>query len=166
MGARRPGVVMGECGTKHRCQVLQGSGAVCAPLRERDLELDQNCASTAGRVSHPRRLSDGAGAQTPQRFVWELDLPLDEGRARGVWPSLREGVHQYTLCNDRNVCGESANISGVPGGGTEERVNAAPVVVGTGAQPGRITVHLGIMSDGLATESTQLAGRGGCSRRK
>ena len=70
------------------------------------------------------------------------------------------------LRNDRDVCGESANISGVPGGGTEERVNAAPVVVGTGARPGRITVHLGITSDGLATESTQLAGRGGCARRK
>ncbi len=109
---------------------LQGSGAVCAPLRERDLELDGNRASTARRVPHSRRLSDGAGAQTPQRFVWELDLPLDEGRARGVWPSLREGLHQYTPCNDRDVCGESANISGVPGGGTEERVNAAPVVVG------------------------------------
>jgi hypothetical protein len=35
------------------------------------------------------------------------------------------------------------------------------VVVGTGARLGRITVHLGITSDGLATESTQLAGRGG-----
>jgi hypothetical protein len=42
----------------------------------------------------------------------------------------------------------------VPGGGMEERVNAAPVVVGTGVRPGRITVHLGITSDGLATEST------------
>jgi hypothetical protein len=54
----------------------------------------------------------------------------------------------------------------VPGGGTEERVNATPVVVGTGARPGRITVHLGITNDGLATDSTQLAGRGGCARRK
>jgi hypothetical protein len=46
------------------------------------------------------------------------------------------------------------------------RVNAAPVVVGTGARPGRVTVHLGITSDGLATDSTQLAGRGGCTQRK
>ena len=99
--------------------------------------------------------------------MWELDIPLDKGRARGVWPSLREGVHQYTPCYDCDVCGEPSNISGVPGGGMEERVNAAPVVVGTGARPGRITVHfLGITSDGLATESTQLAGRGGCARRK
>jgi hypothetical protein len=50
----------------------------------------------------------------------------------------------------------------MPGRGTDERINAAPVVVGTGARPGRITVHLGITSDGPATESTQLAGRGGC----
>ena len=100
------------------------------------------------------------------RFVWELDIPLDEGRARGVWPSLREGLHQYTPCNDRDVCGEPANISGVPGRGPEERVNAAPVVVGTGAWPGRITVRLGITSEGLATVSTQLTGRGGCAQRK
>jgi len=72
-------------------------------------------------------------------------------------------VHQYTPCYDCDVCGEPSNILGVPGRGTEERVNAAPVVVGTGAWPGRITVHLGITNDGLATESTQLAGRGGCA---
>jgi len=47
-----------------------------------------------------------------------------------------------------------------------KKINAAPVVVGTGAWPGRITVHLGITSDGPVTESTQLAGRGGCARRK
>jgi len=82
------------------------------------------------------------------------------------WPSLREGVHQYMPCYDCDVCGEPSNILGVPGRGTEERANAVPVVVGTGARPGRITVHLSIMSDGLATESTQLTGRGGCARHK
>jgi hypothetical protein len=54
----------------------------------------------------------------------------------------------------------------MPGRGTNEGINAKPVVVRTGARPGRITVHLGITSDGPATESTQLAGRGGCARRK
>jgi hypothetical protein len=49
------------------------------------------------------------------------------------------------------------------GRGTDERINATAVVVGTGARPGCITVHLGITSDGPATESTQLAGRGGCA---
>ncbi len=68
------------------------------------------------------------------------------------WPSLREGVHQYMPCYDCDVCGEPSNILGVPGRGTEERANAVPVVVGTGARPGRITVHLSIMSDGLTTE--------------
>jgi hypothetical protein len=131
------------------------SGAVCAPLREQDLEPDQDRA----------RLPVGAG-QTPQRFVWELDIPLDEGCARGVWPSLREGIHQYTPCNDCDVRGEPAYFTGVPGRGTEERINAVPVVVGTGARPGRITVRLGITSEGLATVSTQLAGRGGCAWRK
>ena len=75
-------------------------------------------------------------------------------------------VPWLAILRNRDVCGEPANILGVPGRGTEERVNAAPVVVGTGARPGRITVRLGITSDGLATESTQLAGRGGCARRK
>jgi hypothetical protein len=50
MGTRHAGVERGECGTTNHCQVLQGSGAVCAPLRERDLELVPNHASTAGRV--------------------------------------------------------------------------------------------------------------------
>jgi hypothetical protein len=59
--------------------------------------------------------------------------PSTKGCARGVWPSLREGVHQYMPCYDCDVCGEPANILGVPGRGTEERVNAAQVVVGTGA---------------------------------
>jgi hypothetical protein len=31
----------------------------------------------------------------------------------------------------------------------KERINATPVVVGTGAWPGRITVYLGLTSDGL-----------------
>jgi hypothetical protein len=85
----------------------------------------------------------------------DLPLPLQPTlHPPFLWPSLREGVHQYTPYNDRDVCGEPANISGVLGRGTEERVNVAPVVVGTGARPGRITVHLGITSDGLATEST------------
>ena len=94
MGARRPGVTRGECGTTRRCHVLQGSGAVCAPLRERDLELDQNRTSTAGRVPYSRRLPDGAGTQTPQRFVWRLDIPLDEGRVRGVWPSVKDYINK------------------------------------------------------------------------
>ena len=42
----------------------------------------------------------------------------------------------------------------------DERINAVPVVVGTGTWPGRITVHLDIMSDSPATESTQLTGTG------
>jgi hypothetical protein len=46
MGTRRPGVERGECNTTRRCQVLYGSGAVCAPLRERDLEPDPNHAGT------------------------------------------------------------------------------------------------------------------------
>jgi hypothetical protein len=53
----------------------------------------------------------------------------------------------------------------VPGRKTNEGINASPVVVWTGARPGRIAVHLGITSDGPATKSTQLAGRGGCARR-
>jgi hypothetical protein len=40
------------------------------------------------------------------------------------------------------------------------------VVVGAGAWLGRIPIYLGITSDGPATESTQLAGRGGCTRLK
>ncbi len=83
-----------------------------------------------------------------------------------MWPSLREGIHQYTSRNNRDVCGEPAYFTGLPGRGTEERINAAPVVVGTGARLGRITVRLDIASEGLATVSTQLAGRGGCARRK
>jgi hypothetical protein len=96
----------------HALLPLQGSGAVCAPLRERDLEHNQDRAGTSGRVPYPRRIPDGAETQTPQRFVWELDITLDEGRARGVWSSLREGVHQYTPCYDCDVCGEPSNISG------------------------------------------------------
>ncbi len=83
-----------------------------------------------------------------------------------MWPSLCEGLHWYLLFYNCNVCGEQTDTLEMPGRGTDERINAAPVVVGTGARPGRITVHLGIMSDGSATESTQLAGRGGCARRK
>ena len=96
----------------HALLPLQGSGAVCAPLRERDLEHNQDRAGTSGRVPYPRRIPDGAETQTPQRFVWELDITLDEGRARGVWSSLREGVHQYTPCYDCDVCGEPSNILG------------------------------------------------------
>jgi hypothetical protein len=54
----------------------------------------------------------------------------------------------------------------MPGRGTNEGMNAMSVAVRTGARPGRITVHMGITSDGPATESTQLAGRGGCAWRK
>jgi len=75
------------------CQVLQGSGAVHAPLREQDLELNRDRAGTAGRVPYPRHLPDGVETQTPQKFVWELDIPLNKGHTRGVWPSLREGLH-------------------------------------------------------------------------
>jgi hypothetical protein len=32
-----------------------------------------------------------------------------------------------------NACGEPANILGLQGGGTMERIDAMPVVVGTGA---------------------------------
>ena len=35
------------------------------------------------------------------------------------------------------------------GGGTNERINASPVVVGRGAWPGRIIIYLGLTSDGL-----------------
>ena len=75
------------------CQVLQGSEAVCAPLQEQDLDLNRDRAGTAGRVPYSRHLPDGAETQTLQRFVWELDIPLNEGRTRGVWPSLREGLN-------------------------------------------------------------------------
>ncbi len=81
MGTRRAGDERGECSTTRCCQVLQGSGAVCAPLRERDLEPAPNRACTAERVSYPRRLQDGMETQTLQRFVWELDIPLNEGCA-------------------------------------------------------------------------------------
>ncbi len=37
----------------------------------------------------------------------------------------------------------------MPGGGTKERFNAKPVVVGTGAWPGRIIISLGLTSNGL-----------------
>ena len=104
MGTHWSGVERGECSTMRCCQVLQGSGAVCAPLQERDLELNRDHAGTAGRVPYLRRIPDGAETQTPQRFVWELDTPLDEGRARGMWSSLHEGVHQYTPCYDCDVC--------------------------------------------------------------
>ena len=54
----------------------------------------------------------------------------------------------------------------MPGRGTDERINATPVVAGTGARPGRVIVHLGMTSgDGPATVSTQLAGRGGSAQR-
>ena len=65
----------------HALLPLQGSGAVCAPLRERDLEHNRDRAGTSGRVPYPRRIPDGAESQTLQRFVWELDITLDEGRA-------------------------------------------------------------------------------------
>ena len=83
-------------------------------------------------------------------------------------PHLLRGIALlvHVSCNDRDVRGKSSNTSGVPGRGTEERVNAAPVVVGTGTRPGCTTIHLGITRDGHATESTQLAGRGGCTRHK
>ncbi len=129
MGTHLLGVERGECSTMCRCQVLQGSGAVCAPLREKDVEPDPNCAGTAGRVSYPRRLQDGSGTQTSQRFVQELDIPLDKGCARGMWSSPHEGLHQYPSFYNCNVCGEQANILGMPGRGTDERINAAPVVV-------------------------------------
>jgi hypothetical protein len=120
----------------------------------------------AGRVPYPCHLQDGLETQTLQRFVRELDIPLDKGCARGMWPSPREGLNRYTLFYNCDVCGEQANIPGMPGRGTDKRINATPVVVGTGAWPGRIPVHLGITSDGPANESTQLAGRGGCARCK
>jgi hypothetical protein len=47
-----------------------------------------------------------------------------------------------------NVCGEPAAILGVQGGGMMERINAAPVLVGTGALPGRLGCY-GLMSDDL-----------------
>jgi hypothetical protein len=77
-----------------------------------------------------------------------------------MWHSSREGLHRYTPFYNPDVCGEQADILGMPGRGTDERINAAPVVVGTGAWPGRVIVHLGMTSDGPATVSTQLAGRG------
>ncbi len=75
------------------CHVLQGSGAVCAPLWEQDVEPDYSRACTAGRVPHPCRLQDGTGTQTLQGFVWEVGIPLNKGRAQAVWPSPREGLH-------------------------------------------------------------------------
>ena len=131
------------------------------------MEPDPNRASTAGRVSYPHRLRDGTETQTSQRFVWELDIHLNKGCARGMWPPSREGLHRYPSFYNHDVCGKQANILGMPGRGTDERINAAPVVVGTGARHGRVTAHLGITSNGLATESesTQLAGRGGSARR-
>jgi len=50
-----------------------------------------------------------------------------------MWPSPREGLNRYTLFYNRDVWGEQADILGMPGRGTDERINATPVVVGTGA---------------------------------
>jgi len=90
----------------------------------------------------------------PLQFSWKL------------LKNLRRYIQSSTSLPSHLLKYITTYISGVPGEGSEERVNAAPVVVGTGARPGHITVHLGITSDDLATESTQLAGRGGCARRK
>jgi hypothetical protein len=69
------GVTREECNTMHHFHVLQGSGAVCAPLQEQDVEPDQGRACVAGRVPHPRRLRDGSGTQTLQKFVWKWKYP-------------------------------------------------------------------------------------------
>ncbi len=60
-----------------------------------------------------------------------LDLPSIGALVDFIMPVSASQclVHQYTPCYDCDVCGEPSNISGVPGRGTEERVNAAPVVV-------------------------------------
>ena len=36
-----------KCNTTSRCQVLQGSGAVCADIRQQNVESNQSCACTA-----------------------------------------------------------------------------------------------------------------------
>jgi len=52
--ARGSQVLRGENTTPCVTAKFYGSGAVFAPLRERDLEpADPNCAGTAGRVSYP-----------------------------------------------------------------------------------------------------------------
>jgi hypothetical protein len=55
---------------------------------------------------HIRAAYRMARVHKPWKGLFGNWIPLNEGRARGVWPSLREGVHQYTPCNNCNVCGE------------------------------------------------------------
>ena len=100
--------------------------------------------------------------KTARVYLGYGDTPRQRMCSRNPLP--REGLHRYSpFYYNCDVCGEQDNIQGVPGGGTNEGLNASPVVVGAGAWLGRITNYLGITSDGPATESTQLAGRGGCA---
>ena len=73
-----------------------------------------------------------ANVSTPwrrDRGTWNMEIPLDKGCARGMWPSPCEGLHQHPPFYNCNVCGEQANTQGVPGRKTNEGINASPVVV-------------------------------------
>ena len=52
------------------------------------------------------------------------------------------------------------------GGGTNERTNASPVVVGRGAWPGRIKIYLGLTSDGLLQDQHSWQAEMGATSRR
>jgi hypothetical protein len=53
-----------------------------------------------------------------------MEIPLDKGCARGMWPLPREGLHQCLPFYNCDVCGEQDNTQGVRTSGGGNRSSA------------------------------------------